>query len=231
MSSFQFGLVQFSAVWFTLLQPQQQQQQQREAGQYPFLCSLRLSSTASRSCPSHLSTPGSCHHTGRLHWSRDCCGHRKHGWEPGKKQKQHCFSILSRISCLTSPWAASHPELWAGVWEEVDLPKVVSGNQEALIVGSAHGVDVGAVWAVGPQAWGSRGRRKCLLNAQLNTNIHVKREIKGSATYQRPGSPECRCGWPTQYLWLSPRWPPVYTLMGSLRKQIQSKYKTGLGVA
>lgn len=34
----------------------------------------------------------------------------------------------------------------------MDLPKVVSSDQEALIVGPADGIDVGAVRAVGPQA-------------------------------------------------------------------------------
>lgn len=52
---------------------------------------LRLFSTASRSCPSLQSTPGSCHHTGRLHWSRDCCGHCKHGLEPANKNRT-CFT-------------------------------------------------------------------------------------------------------------------------------------------
>lgn len=37
----------------------------------------------------------------------------------------------------------------------MDLPKVVSGNQEGFIAGPAGGVDVGAVRAVGPQAWGA----------------------------------------------------------------------------
>lgn len=49
-----------------------------------FSFSLTLSSTASHSCPSRQLTPGSRRHTGSSHWSRDCCGRRKHGWEPGK---------------------------------------------------------------------------------------------------------------------------------------------------
>lgn len=49
-----------------------------------FSPSLTLSSTASHSCPSRPLTPGSRRHTGSSHWSRDCCGRRKRGWEPGK---------------------------------------------------------------------------------------------------------------------------------------------------
>lgn len=56
---------------------------------------------------------------------------------------------------MRGQYTVSYPELWTGVWEQVDLPKVVPSNQEALIIGPADSVDVGAVWAVGPQAWGA----------------------------------------------------------------------------
>lgn len=48
----------------------------------PHVCLLRLSSTASHSCPSHQSTPGSCRQSGSSHWLHGCYGHHKHGWEP-----------------------------------------------------------------------------------------------------------------------------------------------------
>lgn len=41
----------------------------------------------------------------------------------------------------------------------MDLPKVVSSNQEALITGPADRVDVGAIGAVGPQACRREGSR------------------------------------------------------------------------
>lgn len=44
---------------------------------------LTLSSTASRSCPSPRSTPGSRRRTGSSRWSRDCCGRCRDGSEPG----------------------------------------------------------------------------------------------------------------------------------------------------
>lgn len=60
---------------------------------------LTLSSTASRSCPSPRSTPGSRRRTGSPRWSRDCCGHCRGGLEPGVLgQTQHFDKFsLSRI--------------------------------------------------------------------------------------------------------------------------------------
>lgn len=48
---------------------------------------LTLSSTASRSCPSLRSTPGSCRRTGSSRWSHDCCGRCRDGSEPGAFKK------------------------------------------------------------------------------------------------------------------------------------------------
>lgn len=44
-----------------------------------------------------------------------------------------------------------------------------------------------------------------------------RRKGEEASSYQTHGSPEGRCRWPSQCLWWSPHWPPVYTLMGSLR--------------
>lgn len=46
---------------------------------------------------------------------------------------------------------AGSPKLWAGVWEKMDFPKVIPCNQKGLIVGPAGSVNVGAIWAIGPQ--------------------------------------------------------------------------------
>lgn len=105
----------------------------------------------------------------------------------------------------------------------MDLPKVISSNQEALIVSPADRVDVSAVWPVGPQAWGEERAVemyiKCIL--KLKHTPEEAERVRGAFTYRTPGSQECRCSRPTQYLSWSPHWPPVYTLMGSLRKWTQ----------
>lgn len=64
----------------------------------------------------------------------------------------------------------------------MDLPKVVSGDQEALIIGPAHGVDVSSIWAIGPQALGEeKGHRniniKCIWNLK-----HTPEEKESSLT-------------------------------------------------
>lgn len=46
----------------------------------------RRTPTAGRWCLSRQWTAGDCHRAGRRHWSRDCCGHRTHGLEPGKRK-------------------------------------------------------------------------------------------------------------------------------------------------
>lgn len=64
----------------------------------------------------------------------------------------------------------------------MDLPKVVSSNQEALIVGPADGVDVSAVWAVGPQAWGAeRSGNVCWMDVK-STNTWRGRGKEPSLT-------------------------------------------------
>lgn len=123
----------------------------------------------------------------------------------------------------------------------MDLPKVVSSDQETLIVTPADSVDVSAVWPIGPQAWGGERRGR---EISIKKHTPEGREKEGGAvtgrereqgtafTYQTPGSPECRCRWPTQYLWWSPHWPPVYTLMGSLKcahKQTKWSYMKIMG--
>lgn len=78
VSSFKFGLVQLS-----LLQLGSGPSSRNKLTVSVAACLLRLSSTASRSCPSHRSTPGSRRRTGRSRWLRDCYGRRKHDWVPG----------------------------------------------------------------------------------------------------------------------------------------------------
>lgn len=70
-------------------------------------------------------------------------------------------------------YTVSYPELWTRVWEQMDLPKVVSSNQEALIIGPADSVDVSAIWAVGPQAWGAESRGKVLAMATKLAYQHL----------------------------------------------------------
>lgn len=82
---FFLSLVRFTLVQFSFLQLPPHSGKKLTV----CVCLLRLSSTASRSCPSRRSTPGSCRHTGRSRWSRDCCGRRKHDWVPGKKHWYH----------------------------------------------------------------------------------------------------------------------------------------------
>lgn len=61
---------------------------------------LTLSSTASHSCPSPRSTPGSCRRSGSSRWSHDCCGRCRDGSEPGafKKRKTTKFDNLLSVS-------------------------------------------------------------------------------------------------------------------------------------
>lgn len=82
LSLVRFSLVQFSSVSLSWVSGPGSRKKPTVSVS---VCSLRLSSTASRSCPSLQSTPGSCRHTGRSRWSRGCCDRRKHGWEPEKK--------------------------------------------------------------------------------------------------------------------------------------------------
>ena len=141
-------------------------------------------------------------------------------------KKQHVQMSLANLGFPAWQHTVSYPELWAGVREQMDLPEVVPGNQEALIIAPADGVDVGAVWAVGPQAWGE-GDSGNVYWADIKTQTHTCRgRVMKPFTYRRPGSPECRCRWSTRCLWWSPHWPPVYTLTGSLGKHTQGKYTT-----
>ena len=59
----------------------------------------------------------------------------------------HCDYSLSG----NQPVWVSYPELGAGEGEEVDLPKVVTSGQQALLIGAAHSVDVSPIRTVRPQ--------------------------------------------------------------------------------
>lgn len=57
----------------------------------------------------------------------------------------------------------------------MDLPKVVSSNQEPLIVIPADSVDVSAVWPVGPQAWGEERAAETSIERTLKLKTHTWR--------------------------------------------------------
>lgn len=142
------SLVRFSLVHFGFLQ----QGFRIQRRQNPTACVslfLTLSSTASRSCPSPRSTPGSRRRTGSSRWSRDCCGRCRDGSEPGVLNTNFDKLLtLSRVSNATRACVlcvAAYPELGTRVREEMDLPEVISSHQEAFIVTPADSVDVSAV--------------------------------------------------------------------------------------
>lgn len=92
-----FGSVQFSAVRL----PPAGVSDPTQSETVSVSVFLTLSSTASHSCPSPRSTPGSCRHTGSSRWSHDCCGHCRDGSEPGvlkKKNKNTKFDNLLNVS-------------------------------------------------------------------------------------------------------------------------------------
>ena len=115
-TSFKFGLVHFSAVQYSLILRGTVGSSSEALTVTVCFCLIRLSSTATRSCPSHQSTQGGYRHTGRSHWLHGCYGLHKRGWEPGKNIKQVFQNTVNQtFKILSSSCIASYPELRTGI--------------------------------------------------------------------------------------------------------------------
>lgn len=80
--------------------------------------------------------------------------------------------MLPPVDPLFAMCVVSYPELWTGVGEKMDLPEIISSHQEALVVGPARRVDVGAVWAIRPQPWQEESSRNVSSIQSFSKSLH-----------------------------------------------------------
>lgn len=206
------SLVRFSLVQFgSLRQGFQIPRSQNQTVSVPVF--LTPPSTASHSCPSPRSTPGSCHRTGSPRWSHDCCGRCSDGSEPGVLRKNTKFdNLVSLIRLLlagcvfcvryrTLNWEHGYVNRWTFPKSSPETRRLWSWLLQT------------ALTSVPSEPSGHKPEER----AEGQNQQRNRRKGEEASSYQTHGSPEGRYRWPSQCLWWSPHWPPVYTLMGSLR--------------
>lgn len=179
---------------------------------------LTLSSTASHSCPSPRSTPGSCRRSGSSRWSHDCCGRCRDGSKPGVVKNKPQSLPVSRawaearrqgvcFVCGLLPWTGN-----TGMW--IDGP---SQSRRQWPGGFYRGSYRQRWRQCRPNRRATSLRTGRRVRRSEQTGVKHWRRGEEASSHQTRGSPEGSCRRPSQCLWWSPHWPPAYTLRGSLR--------------